>query len=180
VSAAHSRLLAKTFSGQVLAIVFVLGRVSVGAAEEAISGPQIPVPQLIYSTRTGLDVQTNPIDRLIGTYGFICDRSAYTRKPCRIEIELVNYLKTLPPNRVEISRELIALGAICRPENDRLDCTYMRNVEISGWITGSLQPAAISEELLRIDFRIAERDRSLQYGAAFHRTSKVRYPSREK
>jgi hypothetical protein len=153
-----------------------VGSLESAAAQQPLQGP---VPQPIYMTRKGLDAENNRIDRLVHLFGFTCVRNPYNLRPCRIETELVSFLRTLPPTRAEIARELTALGTTCGINEQRLDCIYQRHVENAGWITGSPVPVNIVDEFLRIDLTILGKDGSLFFEAKYDRTSKPRARSAE-
>jgi hypothetical protein len=133
-----------------------------------------PVPQLIYMRHKGLDTQRNPLDRLIGVFGFTCHRNPYNPKPCRIERELQAFIISLSKERVEVARQLISLGANCANLPDRLRCSYERQVENSAWIMGAEKPVRVIEELFRIDMTIANSTGTLLPTVRFSRTSKVK------
>jgi hypothetical protein len=165
----------------ILAIVFANGILSsdANAGDELKWVPELKrVPQLVWSTRKGLDVRHNAIDRLIDTFGFICYRDRYSTRPCRIESELVAFLKRLPPNQTDISRELTALGATCETkdvwQDVWLNCVYERHVEESSWKADYPEPMVVADEFFRINLIVANESDSLRYDAQFKRTSTVK------
>lgn len=133
-----------------------------------------PSPPLIYGTRKGLDVQHNDIDRLIHTFGFVCERNPYNPRPCRIETELEAFLKRLVPNKVAIAHELDVLGADCIEERAQLKCTYERYVESAAWTVGSSKPTAITDNFFQILIRVSGEDGLLSFETKFSRTTKSR------
>jgi hypothetical protein len=133
-----------------------------------------PVPQLIYFTRKGLEVENNKIDELINIYGFACEHIAGFPKACRIETELTAFLSMLSPTRADITRELAALGAVCGAESDRLHCVHRRHVESAGWFVGSPVPVKIIDDFFRIDLTISGEDGALRFEAKFNRTERTR------
>ena len=152
----------------------------IGAAAQVSTRPvsaandTAPVPQLVYMTRTGLDPANNGIDRLIDIFGFACLRTSINRRACRIEKELVTFLKTFPADRDEIASQLAALGASCKDADERLTCVYERRVEVGAWIVGSSEPETVLDEHFRIELGIAQSGNSLHYDAAFNRVETVK------
>jgi hypothetical protein len=133
-----------------------------------------PPPQFIYGTRKGLDVQHNDIDRLINTFGFICLRSRFNPKPCRIETEILAFLMRLIPTKLAVARELTVLGADCIDERAQLKCTYERHVESAAWTVGASEPVAVTDNLFRIIVRVIGEDGLLHFETSFDRVTKPR------
>src|SRR5262249_47916879 len=129
------------------------------------------VPQLVWWTRKGLDVRHNEIDRLIDIFGFLCYHDRYSTRPCRIESELVAFLRRLPPNQTDISRELTALGATCETkdvwQDVWLNCVYERHVEQSGWKADYPEPVILVDEFFRINLIVSTESDSFRYDVKF-------------
>ena len=157
-----------------IALLAIIFATDISPSDAVAADNVQPVPQLIHGTRKGLDVENNKIDQLIHTFGFICEHIQNFPKACRIESELVTFLKKLPPNRADIARELTALGAACESKGRSLDCIYERYVENAGWITGSSAPVSIMDEILRIDLKVTGEDGLLRFAANYTRTSRLR------
>jgi hypothetical protein len=142
--------------------------------EAQLGGSMYGALELIYTAGKGLDVENNKIDQLIRTFGWVCVHIPNIPRACRIESELITFLKSLPPNRAAIARELIALGAVCEHREERLDCVFERHVDNAAWTAGSSLPTIDND--FRIDMRVSGRDGTLEYQAAFKRTSTKRLP----
>jgi hypothetical protein len=131
-------------------------------------------PQFVWSTTKGLDYERNDIDRIIHIFGFGCDVvrhiPGYTPRPCGIERQLVVFLQKMPPSQIDISRRLIALGAICRMDKTELNCSYERRVEHTLWKADSPLPVAVMDNFFSINFVVYQVDTGLHYEAHFTRT----------
>jgi hypothetical protein len=155
-----------------LAVAFTAGIICPAASEPS----EGPLPQLGQFVIKGLDVRQNKIDELISRFGFICLKiSEKMQRPCIIEGKLISYLKTLPPNQVDIERELSMLGAVCETKEARLDCVYLRQVEKSIGFAGSPEPEAVVDEFFRIEFGIVQSGDGLDYQAKFDRKQTVKW-----
>jgi hypothetical protein len=112
----------------------------------------------------GLDVRNNRIDALISMFGFICVRNPFNPTPCRIETELLAYLRTFPGDLKAIARELTALNATCLEENNRVNCLINRHVKTTAGIQGSSDPPEIIDEFFRIGLTVTSQSGGLEYG----------------
>jgi hypothetical protein len=143
----------------VLALSAIL--LSSSNAQEAV--PPRATPQLIYFTRTGLDLKHNPIDRLINKFGFICEHNKLSPPSCRFEREFVTFLKTIPQGREGIKREVSILGAKCSDLAARLECRYELHVESTNWKVGSHEPHSVADEFFEVTFAVfGERESTKQ------------------
>jgi len=69
---------------------------SVLASGYAAAGEVLQVQYPIAITRDGLDVTSNRLDALISDFGFVCIHNPYNPRPCRIERELMSFVRALP------------------------------------------------------------------------------------
>jgi len=132
------------------------------------SDTSVQVPQLVHFQYRGLDPKNNQIDHLIYVFGFVCVTRPELHN-CRLERELVAYLKKLPPYRTEVTGELTSLGAKCIVGDVRTKCIYEKSVEVSAWVAGANQPASVRHEEFRISITVSGARDPLEYDAVVER-----------
>jgi hypothetical protein len=128
-----------------------------GAPAPSLAAPGLDILG-IFGTHVrveGLDVDGNPIDKLIHEFGSRClpelSRSlarSMRGRPCRVETEIAIFLESLPQDRRIMIDSLRALGADCfGPAGKPLDCIYRKRVRTLAQDTGEDTPHAITDEI---------------------------------
>jgi hypothetical protein len=132
-----------------------------------------PLPLLII--RKGLDVQNNKIDALIAQSGVAC-LPALMDRPCRIEKDLLVFVRSLPADQEAIAQNLQSLGAVCRLQDIRLNCKIERETETTGLTADpAFKPNTTIDRFL-IEFIVTGRGAELQYEVNFDRTERPKDP----
>jgi hypothetical protein len=102
-----------------------------------INQPRTAQAQLglfVHEDKLGLDVDRNPIDKLIDEFGNSCLHlpAPYDDgKHCKFEIEVAVFVDSLPHNRREMMDALGALGVTCANHPEKpTDCVYRKRVRL--------------------------------------------------
>jgi len=109
--------------------IATLSMVLTANAEEvgSESGSTLP-PGIVWFSKSGLDTEHNKIDDLIAIGGNACNHPLFKPGQCLIERKLRLFLYGISSEPSVIARELRSLGAVCREEDENLDCTYEKHV----------------------------------------------------
>jgi hypothetical protein len=130
--------------------------------ERSDSSSGLP-PGIVWFSKSGLDTEHNKIDDLIGTIGNACNHPLFKPGQCPIEKRLRLFLSEISSEQSVIARELRSLGAVCREEDENLDCTYEKHVRaksMKGIVT-----MAEYDDFFKIRLRVIGRNDARKYEA---------------